>query len=56
MNTETVKLLACPLCQQVLMLDKEKQLLICHSQQLSYPIINGIPALLPEMAKPINQP
>ncbi|AWX13132.1 hypothetical protein CEP49_00510 [Mergibacter septicus] len=56
MTPEIIKLLACPQCQQALTLDQAKKHLICQAQQVSYPIINGIPALLPEMAQPLITP
>ena len=54
MKQQVISLLACPHCHQALTLDAQQQRFICQHEQLAYPIIHGIPALLPENAEPLN--
>lgn len=53
MNRSLTTLLACPLCHSLLKIDYSQQRAICEKEQLSYPIKQGIFALLPENATPL---
>ncbi|UZD16147.1 Trm112 family protein [Gallibacterium anatis] len=55
MKQKVINMLACPYCHQPLSLDEQQQRLICENEQLAYPIVNGIPALLPENAVELTQ-
>ncbi|WP_157830795.1 Trm112 family protein [Aeromonas sobria] len=46
-NVDMLSLLVCPVSQLTLRYDAERQLLISEDGQYEYPIINGIPVLLP---------
>ncbi|MDP8161566.1 Trm112 family protein [Pasteurella skyensis] len=48
MNEKLLNNLACPNCNVKLEWDKTNNRLICHEQNLAYPIENGIAVLLPE--------
>ena len=44
--------LACPSCHSLLSEDKKNQTLICAHEKLAFPIIDGIPVLIIDQAKP----
>ncbi|MFC0322365.1 Trm112 family protein [Gallibacterium melopsittaci] len=50
MKSSVITMLACPHCHQALRFDAEQQRFICQNEQLAYPMVKGIPALLPENA------
>ena len=54
MNPEFAQKLRCPITQQALKLDAERQELISEAAQLAFPIRDGIPVLLKEEARPLN--
>ncbi|MFC1992222.1 methytransferase partner Trm112 [Chloroflexota bacterium] len=62
MKKELLKVLACPICKGDLMLDVKEEKgeeivcgsLTCAPCQLSYPINEGIPNLLPPELKPLS--
>ncbi|AYC18350.1 hypothetical protein DZA65_01456 [Dickeya dianthicola] len=49
-NIEMLASLICPISQLTLNYDPERQCLISADGQYEYPIINGIPVLLPHNA------
>ncbi len=51
---ELLKILACPKCKEDLVYDKKFQVLICNSCKVYYEIIDGIPNMVPEEAKPLE--
>jgi uncharacterized protein YbaR (Trm112 family) len=51
-----LEFICCPKCKGDLIYDKERDLLICPRCKLQYPVIDDIPVLLVEEAKPINDP
>ncbi|TAE34353.1 MAG: Trm112 family protein [Alphaproteobacteria bacterium] len=53
-NEELLSLLVCPISKTSLIYDKEKQELISLAQQVAYPIRNGIPILLKEEARVLD--
>lgn len=55
MNEKLLELVVCPSCQGKLKYEKEKNRLECLSEQLAYPIEQGIPVLLVEQAIALNQ-
>ncbi|OOR98367.1 tetraacyldisaccharide 4'-kinase [Haemophilus paracuniculus] len=54
MNEKLVALLACPLSNGKLEWDKTHNRLISPQAKVAYPIVNGIPVLLPEQAQPLD--
>lgn len=55
MNEKLVALLACPISNGKLEWDKTENRLISRQANLAYPIVNGIPVLLPEQAQPLDE-
>lgn len=53
MDKRLMNIMVCTLCHSPLVYDKEKQLLICKTESLAYPIIKGIPVMLSSKAKKI---
>lgn len=50
MDSKLLEILACPRSKQPLTLGKGGRYLICESERLAYPIIDGIPHLLESSA------
>ncbi|MDP6418159.1 MAG: Trm112 family protein [Candidatus Krumholzibacteria bacterium] len=50
MDPELLKILACPHCRASLR-EEGKDELVCEGCRRRYPVIDGIPELLPESAK-----
>ncbi|MBD1576765.1 MULTISPECIES: Trm112 family protein [Vibrio] len=46
MDHRLLEIVACPVCKGKVVLDKEKQELICKFDRLAYPIKDGIPMML----------
>jgi uncharacterized protein YbaR (Trm112 family) len=53
-DPKLLELLVCPLTKQSLEYDAARQELISRSAKLAYPIRDGIPIMLPEEARPLN--
>ncbi len=53
MNEKLLNTIACPISHGRLEWDKENRRLISRKANVSYPIENGIPVLLPEKAEPL---
>jgi uncharacterized protein YbaR (Trm112 family) len=53
LNKELLEIIACPKCGKELVLSETNDALICNNDNEYYPIIDGIPMLLAEEAKPI---
>lgn len=47
-NTEMLELLLCPVSHSVLRYDTDRQCLVSTDGQYEYPIVNGIPVLMPQ--------
>lgn len=45
---ELYDILACPVCKKELRYDGQRKVLFCDNCKKEYPIIEGIPILLPE--------
>ena len=54
MDPKLLELLVCPVTKGPLRLDKERQELISHSARLAYPVRDGIPILLENEARPLE--
>jgi uncharacterized protein len=49
-----LEILVCPLTKTTLEYDAEKQELVSRAARLAYPIRDGIPIMLPEEARPLE--
>ncbi len=54
MDYRLLESIVCPVCFGKLVLDKEKQELICKVDHLAYPIRDGFPVLLENEARQIE--
>ena len=54
MDPKLLELLVCPITKGPLRFDKERQELISHSARLAYPVRDGIPILLENEARPLE--
>jgi uncharacterized protein YbaR (Trm112 family) len=52
---ELLEILACPVCKGEVVYDKEGNRLICYTCKVYYEIIEGIPNMIPEEAKPLGE-
>jgi uncharacterized protein YbaR (Trm112 family) len=50
MDSRLVEMLACPVSKAPVFFSETRQLLVCPTSKLAYPIKDGIPAMLPEDA------
>lgn len=53
-DPKLLEILVCPITKTTLIYDRERQELISHAAKLAFPIRDGIPILLPEEARPIE--
>jgi uncharacterized protein len=53
LNSDLMNILVCPKCKGPLVLNEDKDGLICEKCRLLYEIRNGIPVMLVEEAKPV---
>ena len=54
MDPKLLELLVCPVTKAPPRLNKERQELISHSDRLDYPVRDGIPILLENEARPLE--
>ncbi len=54
-SIELLNILACPKCKSSLKFEKEENIFICENCKLIYPIVEDIPILLIEEAKPLEK-
>ena len=54
MDKKLLELLVCPLSKDKLFYDKKKQELVSKSSKLAYPIRNGIPIMIIEEARKLE--
>ena len=50
-SPELLEVLACPKCKQKIELSEDGKALLCHSDRLRYPIVDGIPVMLIDEAE-----
>lgn len=55
LDPKLLELLVCPLTKATLEYDAERQELISRPAKLAYPIRDGIPIMLPEEARPLDE-
>ncbi|KZM50989.1 MULTISPECIES: Trm112 family protein [Stappiaceae] len=53
-DRKLLELLVCPLTKSTLEYDAQKQELVSRSARLAYPIRNGIPIMLPDEARKLE--
>ncbi|MBN9558073.1 MAG: Trm112 family protein [Alphaproteobacteria bacterium] len=53
-DPKLLEILVCPLTKGPLYYDREKQELVSRQAGLAYPVRNGIPIMLPDEARPLN--
>ncbi len=54
-DPKLLEILVCPVTKGVLEYDSARQELISHAAKLAYPIRDGIPIMLPEEARKIEE-
>jgi len=50
MDSRLIEMLACPVSRAPVYFSEARQLIVCPTSKLAYPIKDGIPAMLPEDA------
>ncbi|KAI8519839.1 hypothetical protein Bbelb_030960 [Branchiostoma belcheri] len=55
-DTKMLEIVVCPLSKKPLRYDPEKNELVSDELSVAYPIVNGIPNLIPEDARIIKKP
>ncbi len=55
LSKELLDILACPVCKGDLLYDKERNVLVCNSCRVYYEVKEGIPVLLPDAGRPLEQ-
>jgi uncharacterized protein YbaR (Trm112 family) len=54
-DPKLLEILVCPLTKATLEYDAERQELVSRPAKLAYPIRDGIPIMLPEEARPLEE-
>jgi hypothetical protein len=54
-SAELLEILICPLCKGDLVFDEKNNELICYKSKLAYKINNGIPVMLVDEARKIEE-
>ncbi|MGV3001486.1 Trm112 family protein [Vibrio sp.] len=54
MDHRLLEIVACPVCKGKVVLDNDKQELICKFDRLAYPIKDGIPVMLAVEARQMS--
>jgi uncharacterized protein YbaR (Trm112 family) len=55
MDKKLLEILVCPLCKGPLEYDRKAEELICKPDKLAYPIRDGIPVMLENEARKLDQ-
>ena len=53
-DPKLLEILVCPLTKTTLDYDAERQELVSRAAKLAYPIRDGVPIMLPDVARPIE--
>lgn len=56
MDTRLLELLVCPICKGPLTHEREAHELICAADHLAFPIRDGIPVMLENAARSLEEP
>lgn len=54
MDKTLLQILVCPICKGKLIHDEKEHDLICLFDRLSFPIVDGVPIMLPKEAKELS--
>lgn len=54
-DPKLLEILVCPLTKTTLKYDRERGELISEAARLAYPIRDGVPIMLPEEARPLDE-
>lgn len=54
LNANLLAIVACPSCKGKLVWNKPRTELVCRGEQLAYPVMDGIPALLADEARELT--
>jgi len=54
-DPKLLEILVCPLTKTVLRYDRERQELVSRAAGLAYPIRGGVPIMLPDEARPLDE-
>ncbi|MFZ8785909.1 Trm112 family protein [Thermocrinis sp.] len=54
-SKELLEILACPLCKGDLKWEENLYVLICEKCEVFYQVVDDIPILLPDSAKPLSE-
>ncbi|MGE0073090.1 MAG: Trm112 family protein [Thiomonas sp.] len=54
MDSRLLDLLVCPICKGSLQYDRDAQELICPRDKLAYPVRDGIPLMLVDLARDLT--
>jgi len=55
MDSKLLEILVCPLCKSPLVYRKEAQELVCKADRLAFPINDGIPVMLADEARRLEE-
>jgi uncharacterized protein YbaR (Trm112 family) len=55
MDSKLLEILVCPLCKGPLVYRKEAQELVCKADRLAFPINDGIPVMLADEARRLEE-
>ncbi len=55
MEIKFLDILVCPVCKGSLIYKQDQQELICKADKLAFPIENGIPVMLEEKARKLDE-
>jgi uncharacterized protein YbaR (Trm112 family) len=55
LSEELLAILVCPQCRGDLRYDRAAEKLSCEACRLRYPVVDGVPVMLPEEAEKIEQ-
>lgn len=55
MDNKLLDILVCPVCKGKLSYENESKELICRFDKLAYPVLNGIPVMLEDEARKIEE-
>jgi uncharacterized protein len=55
MDKKLLEIIACPICKGKLDYKKQQQELICKFDKIAFPIKDGVPIMLEEQARIINE-
>ncbi len=54
-NSKILDVIACPICKGKLYYDKSAQELICNLDKLAYPIKDGVPIMIVDQTRKMEQ-